>query len=160
MFATPHRLGFTALAVLSLLAAPLASAQQTAFAPAKDAGAITPAGQPRVTAMSPDMRLDFMGIRLNGPKANGKHAVINWDLGDGSKYGIELRNSVPICTRGVTLANPDATLSMSKGDFARLLTGGQQAQSETGKVRGNSQKVAELFSLPEPFDPMFNIVTP
>jgi alkyl sulfatase BDS1-like metallo-beta-lactamase superfamily hydrolase len=113
-----------------------------------------------VAAMSPDMLLDFMGIRLNGPKADGKHTVINWDLGDGRKYGIELRNSVLIYTDGVTLANPDATLTMSKGDFARLLMGGQQAQSGTGKVSGDSQKVAELFSLLEPFDPMFNIVTP
>jgi alkyl sulfatase BDS1-like metallo-beta-lactamase superfamily hydrolase len=38
--------------------------------------------------------------------------------------------------------------------------GGQQAQSGTGKVSGDSQKVDELFSLLEPFDPMFNIVTP
>jgi|SRR5216684_6346868 len=113
-----------------------------------------------VAAMSPDMLLDFMGIRLNGPKADGKHTVINWDLGDGRKYGIELRNSVLIYTDGVTLANPDATLTMSKGDFTRLLMGGQQAQSGTGKVSGDSQKVAELFSLLEPFDPMFNIVTP
>jgi len=113
-----------------------------------------------VAAMSPDMLLDFMGIRLNGPKADGKHTVINCDLGDGRKYGIELRNSVLIYTDGVTLANPDATLTMSKGDFTRLLMGGQQAQSGTGKVSGDSQKVAELFSLLEPFDPMFNIVTP
>ncbi len=105
-------------------------------------------------------RSDFMGIRLNGPKADGKHTVINWDLGDGRKYGIELRNSVLIYTEGVTLANPDATLSMSKGDFARLLMGGQQQPSDAGKVSGNSQKVVELFSMLDRFDPMFNIVTP
>ena len=97
-----------------------------------------------IAAMSPDLLLDFMGIRLNGPKADGKHTVINWDLGDGTKYGIELRNSVLIYTEGVTLANPDATLSMSKGDFARLLMGGQQQQSDAAKVSGNSQKVVEL----------------
>ena len=113
-----------------------------------------------IAAMSPDLLLDFMGIRLNGPKADGKHTVINWDLGDGTKYGIELRDSVPIYTEGVTLANPDATLSMSKGDFARLLMGGQQQQSDAGKVSGNSQKVVELFSMLDRFDPMFNIVTP
>ena len=113
-----------------------------------------------IAAMSPDLLLDFMGIRLNGPKADGKHTVINWDLGDGTKYGIELRDSVPIYTEGVTLANPDATLSMSKGDFARLLMGGQQQQSDAGKVSGNSQTVVELFSMLDRFDPMFNIVTP
>lgn len=113
-----------------------------------------------IAAMSPDLLLDFMGIRLNGPKADGKHTVINWDLGDGTKYGIELHNSVLIYTEGVTLANPDATLNMSKADFARLLMGDQQAPSDAAKVSGNSQKVVELFSMLDRFDPMFNIVTP
>ena len=81
-------------------------------------------------------------------------------LGDGTKYGIELHNSVLIYTEGVTLANPDATLNMSKANFARLLMGGQQAPSDAAKVSGNSQKVVELFSMLDRFDPMFNIVTP
>ncbi len=117
-----------------------------------------------IAAMSPDLLLDFMGIRLNGPKAEGKHTVINWDLGNGKKYGIELRNSVLIYTEGVTLANPDATLSMSKDDFAGLRMRGQTVdqdlQSGKGQVSGNSAKVSELFSLLDKFDPMFNIVTP
>jgi alkyl sulfatase BDS1-like metallo-beta-lactamase superfamily hydrolase len=139
MIATPHRLTLTALAALSLLATPFALAQQaavtsvTSVTPAKDATAIT--------------RQDNL-------------AVTNWDVGDGTKYGIELRNSVLIYTEGVTLANPDATLSMSKGDFARLLMGGQQQRSDAAKVSGNSQKVVELFSMLDRFDPMFNIVTP
>jgi alkyl sulfatase BDS1-like metallo-beta-lactamase superfamily hydrolase len=117
-----------------------------------------------IAAMSPDLLLDFMGIRLNGPKAEGKRTVINWDLGNGKKYGIELRNSVLIYTEGVTLANPDATLSMSKDDFAGLLMRGQTVdqdlQSGKGQISGNSAKVSELFSLLDKFDPMFNIVTP
>ena len=49
---------------------------------------------------------------------------------------------------------------MSKGDFARVLMGGQQQRSDAAKVSGNSQKVVELFSMLDRFDPMFNIVTP
>jgi alkyl sulfatase BDS1-like metallo-beta-lactamase superfamily hydrolase len=113
-----------------------------------------------VAAMSPDMLLDYLGIRLNGPKADGKHTVINWNLGDGSKYGIELRNSVLIYTEGVTLANPDATLTMGKNDFTRLLMGGAQAPLDADKISGNNQKVSELLALLDTFDPMFNIVTP
>jgi alkyl sulfatase BDS1-like metallo-beta-lactamase superfamily hydrolase len=113
-----------------------------------------------IAAMSPDMLLDYLGIRLNGPKADGKHTVINWNLGDGRKYGIELRNSVLIYTEGITLANPDATLTMSKSDFTRLLMGGAQAPLGADKISGNSQKVSELLALLDTFDPMFNIVTP
>src|SRR5471032_3633008 len=87
-----------------------------------------------IAAMSPDMLLDYLGIRLNGPKADGKHTVINWNLGDGRTYGIELRNSVLIYTEGVTLANPDATLTMSKNDFTRLLMGGAQAPLDADKI--------------------------
>jgi alkyl sulfatase BDS1-like metallo-beta-lactamase superfamily hydrolase len=71
-----------------------------------------------------------------------------------------LRNSVLIFTKGVTLANPGATLAMSRGDFSRLLMGGQQEPSDAAKVSGNSQKVVELFGMLDRFDPMFNIVTP
>jgi alkyl sulfatase BDS1-like metallo-beta-lactamase superfamily hydrolase len=49
---------------------------------------------------------------------------------------------------------------MSKGDFARLLMGGVQAQSGADKISGNSQKVSELLALLDTFDPMFNVVTP
>ena len=65
-----------------------------------------------------------------------------------------------IYTEGVTLANPDATLTMSKNDFTRLLMGGVQAQSGADKISGNSQKVGELLALLDTFDQMFNIVTP
>jgi len=151
-------IGADSLAVLSLLAAPLALAQQTALAPAKDATAITRQDNLAVYQQLPfadktdfdDAQRGFMGTIASG----------TFPTDDGRKYGIELRNSVLVYTDGVTLANPDATLTMNKGDFARLLMGGQQAQSGTGKLSGDSQKVAELFSLLEPFDPMFNIVTP
>lgn len=117
-----------------------------------------------VAAMNPALLLDYMGIRLNGPKANGKHTTINWDLGNGEKYAIELRNSVLIYTPNATLPNADATLNMSKDEFASLLMGGQTLDKETqsGKARvaGDSQKVTELFSMLDSFNPMFNIVTP
>jgi alkyl sulfatase BDS1-like metallo-beta-lactamase superfamily hydrolase len=113
-----------------------------------------------IAAMSPDMLLDYMGIRLNGPKADGKHTVINWNLDDRRKYGIELRNSGRIYTEGVTLANPDATLTMSENDFTRLLMGGAQTPLGADKIGGDSQKVSELLAVLDTFDPMFNIVTP
>lgn len=117
-----------------------------------------------VAAMSPELLLDFMGIRLNGPKANGKHTAVNWNLGDGKSYAIELRNSVLIYTPNLTLPNADATITMSKDGFASLLMGGQTLdkalQSGGAKVAGNAQKVSELFSLLDSFNPMFNVVTP
>jgi alkyl sulfatase BDS1-like metallo-beta-lactamase superfamily hydrolase len=117
-----------------------------------------------IAAMSPELLLDFMGIRLNGPKADGKHTVINWNLGNGQSYGIELRNSVLIYSEGVTLPNPDATITMDKSAFAALLMGretlGKQAADGTAKVSGNAAKVTELFGLLDSFNPMFNIVTP
>jgi len=87
MFATPHRLRLTALAVLSLLAAPLALAQQTAFAPAKDATAITRQDNLAVYQQLPfadktdfdDTQRGFMGTIASGtfPTDDGR---TSWDL--------------------------------------------------------------------------------
>jgi alkyl sulfatase BDS1-like metallo-beta-lactamase superfamily hydrolase len=98
MFATPHRLRLTALAVFSLLAAPLALAQQTAFAPAKDATAITRQDNLAVYKQFPfadktdfdDAQRGFMGTIANGTfKADDGRT--SWDL---NKYSF-LKGEAP-----------------------------------------------------------------
>ena len=53
-------------------------------------------GSPDATkAMTNEMFLDFMGIRLDGTKAEGKTISVNWELPDTKeKYIITLENSV------------------------------------------------------------------
>lgn len=118
-----------------------------------------------VSAMSTDLLLDYMGIRLNGPKANGKLINIQWKQPDtGQIYALELRNGVLIYTQNKALSNPDATITASKNSFAALLmdtsTLKQEMDKGVMKVDGQADSVSQLFALLDKFDPMFNIVTP
>ncbi|KAF0811987.1 putative alkyl/aryl-sulfatase YjcS [Andreprevotia sp. IGB-42] len=125
---------------------------------------ISTASLDMVAAMTPDLLLDYMGIRLNGPKADGKQTLINWQLPDGGKYAIELRNGVVIYTEGRLFPKADATLTVDKLGFAGLVLGGADLQKEIAggkaKVDGSVEKVSELFGLLDAFPPMFNIVEP
>lgn len=118
-----------------------------------------------VKAMSTDMLLDYMGIRLDSEKAAGKRLRINWVQPDsGTKYAIELENSVLIYTPNKQLPDADATLTMNRDDFAEMIMGGstldKQIQAGKAKVTGNGAKVGELLGNLDTFEPMFNIVTP
>lgn len=118
-----------------------------------------------VQAMTPDMLLDYMGIRLSSEKADGKVSNIIWKApGTGESYALELQNSVLIYTKGKTLANPDATLSMSRSEFADVLMGGKTIDealaSEDVTIEGNKENVSALFGMLDDFPLMFNIVTP
>jgi alkyl sulfatase BDS1-like metallo-beta-lactamase superfamily hydrolase len=118
-----------------------------------------------VDAMPADLLLDYMGIRLNASKADGKRAVVNWRVADtDAKYRIELRNSVLLYTPGGGSEKADATLTMSKNDFAKVLMGGgtlkDQVKAGRARITGDEEKVEEVFGMLEGFDSMFNIVTP
>ncbi|KJK20292.1 alkyl/aryl-sulfatase [Pseudomonas sp. 2(2015)] len=129
-----------------------------------DLPAISTASPDMVAAMSPELLLDYMGVRLNGPKAASKQLRLNWKQPDGSNYAIELRNGVLIYSAGKTLDKADATLSVDKLGFAGLMMGGSTLDKEVAdgraKVEGSQDKVSELLALLDNFPGMFNIVTP
>jgi len=117
-----------------------------------------------VAAMSPDLLLDYLGVRINGPKAIGKHVLLNWKQPDGGNYAVELRNGVIIYTEGKVLDKADATLTVDKLGFAGLMMGGVDLDKEVAagkaKVEGDVAKVNELLGLLDTFPTMFDIVTP
>ncbi|HQU08985.1 MAG TPA: alkyl sulfatase dimerization domain-containing protein, partial [Opitutales bacterium] len=118
-----------------------------------------------IEAMSPELLLDYMGIRLNGPAAADKHSTIIWQLPNSStSYALELRNGVLIYTKDKPIKNPDAVLTADKDSFAALLMGSNELQTQLDnhrlKITGNEAKVKELYALLVHFDPMFNIITP
>lgn len=115
-----------------------------------------------VKAMSAEMLLDYMGIRLNASKAQGKTTTLNWVVdGSDERYQIELRNSVIIYAADIQSGKPDATITASKEDFANLVLGSTTLDKEKDvTVEGASAKVTELFSLLDDFQGMFPIVEP
>lgn len=119
-----------------------------------------------ISAMTPEMVLDFMGLRVNGPKANGKTIAINWIIPEmGTNYHIELENSVLIYSEEkIPLPKAELTLTLPKLAFLGILTGrtslDKEQQAGHAKVDGNAQALSDLLGLLDGFEPMFNIVTP
>jgi alkyl sulfatase BDS1-like metallo-beta-lactamase superfamily hydrolase len=116
-------------------------------------------------ALTLDQYFDFMGIRLNGPKANGKKISLNWNFTDvGEQYAVELENSVLIYTPSKQLASADVTITLTRATLDAInlqqTTIAEEVMSGTIKIDGNKGKLLELISLFDTFDRKFSIVTP
>lgn len=123
----------------------------------------TTASADTVAAMSLDMMLDYLGVRLNGPKANDKNIVINMEVTGAKKHGmylLELRNSVLNYTANAQSTKPDATVSISVKALATLAFGSGNSTMDGIKVTGDAKKFDELLSYFDNFNTWFNIVTP
>ncbi len=117
-----------------------------------------------IRAMPIEMYLDYMGIRLNGDKAQGKKIIINLSLTDTKQqYALVLQNSVLIYTPKKQIKNADATIVLTRNTFDDLTlkqkTMSQAITDGSIKVQGNKEKIDELMSLFDSFPPMFNIIT-
>jgi alkyl sulfatase BDS1-like metallo-beta-lactamase superfamily hydrolase len=118
-----------------------------------------------VKAMTIPMVFDYLGVRLNGPKANGKKIVLNWDFTDlDEKYILNLENSALTTMSDRQAADADATLTLTRAALDAIMAGQmtleKAAASGSIKIAGNGKKVVELFSLLDSFKPDFNIVVP
>ena len=113
-----------------------------------------------------DLYFDYMGILLNGPKADGKYIVLNWSFTDtGQKYVVTLENSA-LTYVGPDRQSPaaDATLKLARTtlDEITLQHLSWQDALSTGQIQveGNPGKLFEVLGLLEGFQLGFNIVTP
>ena len=122
---------------------------------------------PRETlaALRTEQLWDVLGVRLNGPKAEGKHIVLNWSFSDtGETFALNLENSALTYTEGVQAANADASFILDRATLDEVIakqTSFPEAVA-AGKVKlsGNAMRLAELMSLMDEFPRMFEIVEP
>lgn len=117
-----------------------------------------------VLAMTPDQLLDYVGLRLDGPKVFDKHATFNMDFGADGKYAVRLENGVLVYTPGKQLDAADVTVAWPKSAFVEILFGASNLQKEIDagrvKVEGDAAPLNELFASLVTFDPLFPIVAP
>jgi len=126
---------------------------------------LTPPGLNALRALTIDMVFDFFGVRLNGPKAEGKKIAINWNFSDtNQQYVLNLDNSALTHVANKQLATADATLTLTRATLDSILmrktTFPEAVQKGLVKIDGQPMKLLELFGLMENFNPMFEIVTP
>ena len=80
------------------------------------------AGPDTVRAMPLDLFFDYLGVRLNGPKAADAKAVLNFDFGDtGGKYLIELENGVLNHTADRQADDADTTVTLTRDTLNSII---------------------------------------
>lgn len=106
-----------------------------------------------------------MAARLNGPKADGKRATINYIFTDlGESYVLTLENSVLHHRRGDPDPRADATVKLTRPLLVRLVTGQAGLRelvfSDELSVEGSKLALVDFLRLFDNPDPNFPIVTP
>jgi alkyl sulfatase BDS1-like metallo-beta-lactamase superfamily hydrolase len=118
-----------------------------------------------VKSIPTEMLFDLLGVQLNGPKADGRHIVINWNFTDAqTSFVLTLEHSALTYRANKQDAAADASLTLTRDVLDRIMlrraTFSDAVQSGQIKVAGQAEKVDELFSIFDTFNPNFEIVEP
>ena len=114
-------------------------------------------------AMTTDLFLDFLGIRMDGRKAEGMAFTINLVTPDnGEKYLIELSNSALTNIEGYQADDADLSITINREDLEQVMMGAislaTQIEDGTAKVDGNLSVLNQLASTMVNFEMGFEIL--
>ncbi len=116
-----------------------------------------------IRAMSTELFLNFLGIRMDSRKAEGMRFTINLLTPDnGEKFLIELENATLTNIAGFQAKNPDLTLTIKRSDLELTMMGKKTLEAQikdgTAKAQGDLGVLAKLGSTMVDFDPRFEIM--
>ncbi|KAI9278174.1 beta-lactamase-like protein [Umbelopsis sp. AD052] len=120
-------------------------------------------------AMTLEMCFDYLGVRLNGPKAQGKQITINITLRDSPssepiQYVVRLENCVITYSAGRIDENAKTHITMSRPVFLGMCytksTTKELLASKQVEIAGDASQLDLLLSLLDEFDLSFPVVTP
>jgi alkyl sulfatase BDS1-like metallo-beta-lactamase superfamily hydrolase len=108
---------------------------------------------------------DVLGVRLNGPKAEGKTIVLNWAFTDTrEKFALTLENCALTYAEGVQAPDADASFTLPRAlldeVIAKKATFPEAMAAGKISFTGNPMKLGELMALMDEFPRMFEIVEP
>lgn len=111
------------------------------------------------------MVLDYLGIRVNSDRAEGKTMCINLTITDRNEtYVLNLDNTALTYTKKPALATANATINTSHMAFLGIAFGEVTLDDLLVKnevtIEGDQTIVKEFVATLDTFDLMFNIVTP
>jgi len=122
---------------------------------------------PRETlaALRTEQLWDVLGVRLNGPKAEGQRIVLNWNFTDTDEtFVLNLENSALTYAAGAQSRDADAGFTLPRGVLdeviAKLTTFPEAVGTGKVKVSGDPMRLGELMMLMDEFPRMFEIVEP
>ncbi|MDX1403856.1 MAG: alkyl sulfatase dimerization domain-containing protein [Woeseiaceae bacterium] len=118
-----------------------------------------------VNALSLDMIFDFLGVKLNGPKAAGKNMTLDFNFTDsGDRYRITIANGVLNYKINTQSTGADVSVSLTRRALMALAVLAHDASNlvENGMITvdGNVAAITEFQSLLDSFEFWFDIVTP
>ena len=120
-------------------------------------------GPDMMRAMSTELFLDFIGIRMDSKKAEGLEFSINLVTPDnGEKFAIELSNATFTNLEGFQVANPDLTLTINRADLLQVMMGvktlAAQIDDGTAKIKGDRGILKKLASTLVDFELGFEVL--
>ncbi len=116
-----------------------------------------------IRAMSTELFLNFLGIRMDSRKAEGMRFTINLITPDnGEKFLVELENATLTNIQGFLADKPNLTLTINRSDLEQTMMGAKTLEAQiadgTAKVKGDAGILKQLASTMIDFDPRFEIM--
>jgi len=116
-----------------------------------------------IRAMSTELFLNFLGIRMDSRKADGLKFTINLITPDnGERFIIELENATLTNIKGFLAAKPDLTLKINRSDLELTMIGARTLEAQiadgTAKIEGDPSILKSLAAAMVEFDPRFEIM--
>ena len=116
-----------------------------------------------VRAMTTELFLDFVAIRMDSRKAEDKAFVINLVTPDnGEQFVVELSSATLTNIEGFQAEDADLTLTIDRADLEPVMMGAKtldgQIADGNAQVEGNPEVLAELASMLAVFTPTFEML--
>ena len=116
-----------------------------------------------IRAMSTELFLNFLGIKMDSRKAEGMRFTINLVTPDnGEKFLIELANATLTNIKGYLADKPDLTLTINRSDLEQTMMGAKELEAQIAdgicKAEGDLSILKKLASTMVDFDPRFEIL--
>jgi len=116
-----------------------------------------------IRAMSTELFLNFLAIRMDSRKAEGLRFTINLVTPDnGEKFIVEMQNATLTNIAGFQAPAPDLTLTINRSDLEQTMMGVKTLDAQiadgTAKFEGDISLLAKLAATMVDFDPRFEIM--
>jgi alkyl sulfatase BDS1-like metallo-beta-lactamase superfamily hydrolase len=116
-----------------------------------------------IRAMSTELFLNFLGIKMDSRKAEGLRFVMNLVTPDnGEKFLIELENATLTNIAGFQAEKPNLTLTINRADLELTMMGAKKLEDQlkdgTAKAEGDVSILGKLAATMVEFDPRFEVM--
>ncbi|MEO1128911.1 MAG: alkyl sulfatase dimerization domain-containing protein [Planctomycetota bacterium] len=123
----------------------------------------TTTGPDVIRAMSTELFLNFLGIRMDSRKAEGMRFTVNLITPDnGEKFIIEMSNATLTNIQGFLADDPDLTMTINRSDLEMTMMGAKTLEAQiaegTCQVEGDVSILGKLAATMVDFDPRFEVL--